>query len=99
MSHGLRLLLRVPKLHMNAVWATWTLQLLVLLVLGVSSLSWEPEVHMLIASRVWASAEAHRRRQINLTGRITLCIHTLSRPNQVILLVRELILLLVVHHW
>jgi len=70
------------------------LELLVLFVLGVCSLAWKPEVHMLITR---ALAKAHRSRQIHLTMAVSRLVDARAWTNQIVLLVRELILLLVVH--
>lgn len=76
--HRLWLLLRVHERHMHVVWATCTLKLLVLLILGVSSLAREPKVDMLVSSTL---AEANGLRQINLRWRVTRLIHIRPRAN------------------
>jgi hypothetical protein len=47
--HRLRLLLRVYELHVNGLGRTRSLQLLVLLVLGVRPLPWQAEVDVLVS--------------------------------------------------
>lgn len=70
------------------------MKLLILFVLGVCSLARKPEVHMLIAR---ALTKAHRSRQVHLTMAVSRLVDAWARANQIVLLVRELILLLVVH--
>ena len=51
---------------------------------------------MLIAGTL---SKAHRGRQIHLAMSVSRLVDTLSGANQVVLLMSELILLLIVHHW